>query len=109
MSEEAKKDTGITGDDKLVALLAYVLTPLAPIIILLMKDKKDRPFIRAHNAQALVWGILIVLISIVGVVCLFAPSLVMWAIGVYWGIKAYQGEHVNIPVITDLVKNQGWA
>ena len=109
MSEEAKKDTGITGDDKLVALLAYVLTPLAPIIILLMKDKKDRPFIRAHNAQALVWGILIVLISIVGVVCLFAPSLVMWLIAVYWGIKAYQGEHVNIPVITDLVKNQGWA
>ena len=37
MSEEAKNDTGITGDDKLVALLAYVLTPLAPIIILLMK------------------------------------------------------------------------
>ena len=49
------------------------------------------------------------LVSVVGVVCLFAPSLVMWLIGVYWGIKAYQGEHVNIPVITDLVKNQGWA
>jgi len=109
MSEEAKNDTGITGDDKLVALLAYVLTPLAPIIILLMNDKKSRPFIRAHNAQALVWGILIVLVSVVGVVCLFAPSLIMWLIGVYWGIKAYQGEHVNIPVITDLVKNQGWA
>ena len=109
MSEEAKNDTRITGDDKLVALLAYVLTPLAPIIILLMKDKKSRPFIRAHNAQALVWGILNVLISVVGVVCLFAPSFIMWAIGVYWGIKAYQGEHVNIPVITDLVKNQGWA
>ena len=109
MSEEAKNDTGITGDDKLVALLAYVLTPLAPIIILLMNDKKSRPFIRAHNAQALVWGILIVLVSVVGVVCLFAPSLIMWLIGVYWGIKAYQGEQVNIPVITDLVKNQGWA
>jgi len=109
MSEEAKNDTGITGDDKLVALLAYVLTPLAPIVILLMSDKKSRPFIRAHNAQALVWGILIVLVSVVGVVCLFAPSFIMWLIGVYWGIKAYQGEHVNIPVITDLVKNQGWA
>ena len=109
MSEEAKNDTGITSDDKLVALLAYVLTPLAPIVILLMNDKKSRPFIRAHNAQALVWGILIVLVSVVGVVCLFAPSFIMWLIGVYWDIKAYQGEHVNIPVITDLVKNQGWA
>ena len=35
MSEEPKADTGVTGDDKLVSLLAYVLTPLAPIIILL--------------------------------------------------------------------------
>ncbi|MEE9216008.1 MAG: DUF4870 domain-containing protein [Anaerolineales bacterium] len=109
MSEEPKADTGVTSDDKLVALLAYVLTPLSPIIILLMEDKKSRPFIRAHNAQALIWGILIVLVSIVGVICLFVPSFLMWAIGVYWGIKAYQGEHVNIPVITDFVKNQGWA
>ena len=49
MSEEAKNDTGITGDDKLVALLAYGLTPLVPVIILLMQDKKSRPFIRAHK------------------------------------------------------------
>jgi len=115
MSEEAKNDTGITGDDKLVALLAYVLTPLAPIIILLMSDKKSRPFIRAHNAQALLWGILIMIVGIVGgipvvTLCVVLPvSFIMWLIGVYWGIKAYQGEHVNIPVITDLVKNQGWA
>jgi hypothetical protein len=43
----------VTSDDKLWSLLAYVLTPLVPIIILLMEDKKNRPFIRAHNAQAL--------------------------------------------------------
>ena len=109
MSEEPKEDTGVSSDDKLVTLLAYVLTPLAPIVILLMEDKRSRPFIRAHNAQALIWGILIVAVSIVGVVCLFVPSFLMWAIGVYWGIKAYQGEYVNIPVITDLAKNQGWA
>ena len=109
MSEEPKQDTGVTSDDKLVALLAYVLTPLAPIIILLLEDKKSRPFIRAHNAQALLWGILLVVVSIPSSICLFVPSLVLWAIGVYWGIKAYQGEYVNIPVITDLVKNQGWA
>ncbi len=109
MSEEPKETSGITSDDKLVALLAYVLTPLAPIIVLLMEDKKSRPFIRAHNAQALIWGLLLVLVSIPSSLCLFAPSLILWAIGVYWGIKAYQGEHVNIPVITDLTKNQGWA
>ena len=51
-----------TSDDKLWALLAYVLTPIVPIIILLMEDKKNRPFIRAHNAQALAWG----LVNLVG-------------------------------------------
>jgi uncharacterized protein len=48
--------TDITNDDKLWSLLAYVLTPIVPIIILLMEDKKNRPFIRAHNAQALSTG-----------------------------------------------------
>src|ERR1700694_770313 len=47
----------VTSDDKLWAALAYVFTPIVPIIILLMADKKDRPFIKAHNFQALVWGV----------------------------------------------------
>ena len=102
-------DTGITSDDKLWALLAYVLTPVLPIIILLMADKKDRPFIRAHNIQALIWGAINSVVAVVGSICLFVPSLILWAIGVYWGIKAYQGEYVNIPVITNFVKGQGWA
>jgi uncharacterized membrane protein len=103
----------VTSDDKLWALLAYILTPIVPIIILLMEDKKNRPFIRAHNAQALAWGVVnIVLGSILSTVLFFCfglPWLVLWAIGVFWGIKAYQGEMVNIPVITDFVRKQGWA
>jgi hypothetical protein len=43
----------VTNDDRLWAFLAYILSPLVPIIILLMVDKKDRPFIRAHNMKAL--------------------------------------------------------
>ena len=47
----------VTSDDKLWAALTYVFTPLVPIVILLLEDKKDRPFIKAHNMQALVWGV----------------------------------------------------
>ncbi len=108
-----EQSNGITNDDKLWALLAYVLTPLVPIIIMLMEDKKDRPFIRAHNAQALVWGLFNVVVgsvlSTVLIFCLGAPWFLIWAIGVYWGIRAYQGQYVSIPVVTDFVKNQGWA
>ena|SRR5689334_25427172 len=103
----------VTSDDKLWALLAYVLSPIVPIIILLMEDKKNRPFIKAHNMQALIWGLVNLVLGTIlsGVLffCFGAPSIIIWAIGVYWGYQAYQGKLVNIPVITDLVKNQGWA
>ena len=112
MAQKAPSSS-VSSDDRLWAALAYVFTPLVPIILLLIEDKKNRPFIKEHNAQALVWGIVtIVLGSILSTVlffCLGLPWLILWGIGVYWGIQAYGGKSVNIPVITDLVKNQGWA
>jgi uncharacterized membrane protein len=103
----------VTSDDKLWALLAYVFTPIVPIIILLMQDKKNRPFIRAHNAQALAWGIFNVvggtILSSVLFFCFGLPSILIWAVGIYWGIQAYNGKMVEIPVISNFVKNQGWA
>ncbi len=103
----------VTSDDKLWALLAYALSPIVPVIILLMEDKKNRPYIRAHNAQALAWGLVNIVIgtilSVVLFFCFGAPSLIIWVIGLYWGIQAYNGKYVKIPVITDFVKQQGWA
>jgi uncharacterized protein len=103
-------DTGPSSDDRLWVLLAYVLTPLIPLIILFMEDKKTRPFIKAHNAQAMVWGVLSVVIGMpLSSVTCGLSSLIMWLIAVYWGYQGYQGQTVEIPVITDFVKNQGWA
>jgi uncharacterized protein len=99
----------VTQDDKLWAALAYVFSPLVPIILMLMEEKKNRPFIRAHNAQALAVGVvMIVLVPIIATVTLGCGS-VLWLIMFYWAYKAYQGEMVNIPVVTDFVKAQGWA
>jgi uncharacterized membrane protein len=101
----------VTSDDKLWALLAYILAPIVPIIVLLMEDKKNRPFIKAHNVQALAFSI--VFYVIVAVTSPFLVGLCIWPIGfiveIYWGIKAYQGNMVTIPFLTDFVKNQGWA
>jgi uncharacterized membrane protein len=103
----------VTSDDKLWALLAYILSPLVPIIILLMEDKKNRPFLKAHNVQALVFGIAyIVLGSIVALFTFgFGSCLIplLWILTIYWGIQAYQGKYVTIPVITNFVTKQGWA
>ena len=100
-----------TSDDKLWAALAYLLTPLIPIILLLMEDKKNRPFIKEHNVQALVWGLVAIVISFVLTGTLIL-ACVAWAVFIpqlIWAYQAYQGKSVNIPVITNLVKNQGWA
>ncbi|MBN2500233.1 MAG: DUF4870 domain-containing protein [Anaerolineales bacterium] len=100
-----------SSDDKLWAALGYVFTPLIPIIILLLEDKKNRPFIRAHNAQALAWGVVFYLISsllsfaVIGL-CLIPIG---WLLQLWWAYKAYQGELIEIPVITNFVKGQGWA
>ena len=103
----------VTSDDKLWAFLAYIFTPITPIIILLMADKKDRPFIKAHNVQALIWGLINLvggtILSSVLFFCFGLPSILIWAVGVYWGYQAYQGKMVTIPMLTDFVKNQGWA
>ncbi|OGO21832.1 MAG: hypothetical protein A2Y54_09245 [Chloroflexi bacterium RBG_16_51_16] len=92
-----------TSDDRLWALLAYIFSPLVPIIIMLMSDKKDRPFIKAHNMQALVLGIVTVITST------FCIGILVWFYQIYCGIQAYQGKLVEIPLITNLVKGQGWA
>lgn len=99
----------VTSDDRLMAALAYVFAPLVPIIFLFLDDKKNRPFIKAHNVQALVLGvIMIILVPIIATVTLGCGSI-LWLLMVWFAYKAYKGEYVNIPVITDFVKNQGWA
>jgi uncharacterized protein len=103
----------VTSDDKLWALLAYLFTPLVPVIILLMEDKKNRPYLKAHNIQALVFGLVYwVLGSLIAVFTLGIGSCLiplLWILAIYWGIQAYQGKYVTIPVITNFVKKQGWA
>jgi uncharacterized membrane protein len=101
----------VTDDDRLWAALALALTPITPIIILLMSDKKERPFIKAVNMPALIWGIAIQVLTwalsflFVGI-CI---GLAGFAIQLYWAWQAYQGKTVTIPVLWDLAKNQGWA
>ena len=93
----------VTSDDKLWAALTYVFSPIVPIILMLMEDKKNRPFIKAHNVQALILGIITVVTS--G----FCIGILVWFYQLYLAYQAYQGKTVEIPVITKLCKDQGWA
>jgi uncharacterized membrane protein len=101
MSQEPMSD--VTPDDKLWAALAYVIPVIIPIVLLLMADKKDRPFIKAHNIQALILGILVYVLSFACV------GILVWVYMLYLAYQAYQGKIVEVPVITSFCKNQGWA
>jgi uncharacterized membrane protein len=113
MTDQPTGGTGMSGevtsDDKLWAALAYVFSPLVPIILMLMEDKKNRPYIRSHNAQALVMGIVMIIVVPVCATFTFGCGAIVWFIMAYWAYLAYQGKPVNIPVVTDFCKNQGWA
>ncbi len=103
MSDQFAAAPEATSDDKLWALLSYIFSPLIPIILLLMADKKERPFIKAHLIQSLILGIVTVITSS------FCIGILVWIYAIYCGFQAYGGKMVNIPVITDLCKKQGWA
>jgi uncharacterized membrane protein len=115
--EQQVQDPNITSDDKTWALLCYLFGVIFPIIILFIEDKKKRPFLKAHYPQALAYWIVVVVLSfILGLVTFFIAGaggicvgVLAWIPAIIWGIKAYNGEYVNIPLITDFVKKQGWA
>ena len=96
MSQEPMSD--LTSDDKLWAALGYAIPVIALVIILLMPDKKDRPFIKAHNTQALVLGI------ITAVTSAFCVGILVWFYALYCAYQAYQGNLVEIPIISGMVK-----
>jgi uncharacterized membrane protein len=97
----------VTDDDRLWAALAWIpispLWPIIAIILLLMPEKQERPFIKYHAILALITGVVGILLSFlcVGVIILIAMF--------YYAFKAYQGERVNIPVLTEFAENQGWV
>ncbi len=105
-------NSDVTSDDKLWAALGYPIA-LVAIIVLLMDEKKARPFIKFHAVQSLAANVAFFIVSVVlstvtlgfGGICV--PLL--WFVFLYWAYKAYQGEYVEIPVVTNFIKKQGWA
>lgn len=102
MSQAPMSD--VTQDDKLWAMLGYII-PLIAIVVLFMEDKKNRPYVKFNAVQSIVATVALTIISTVTLGCGGILFLVMF----YWAYQAYQGQDVRIPVISDFIRNQGWA
>jgi len=95
----------ITQDDKLWGLLSWLLWPVA-IIVLLMEDKKGRPFLKYNAVLSLAMAVVITILGTITVGCL---ALVGAIYVIVLAFQTYQGQWVNVPVLSDFVKKQGWV
>lgn len=99
----------LTSDDKLWAALSYVFAPIVGIIVLLMEDKKARPFIKFNAVQSIAVSIVLFIVVPIIAVPTFGCGAILYFIMFWWAYQAYQGQTVKIPVISDFIRNQGWA
>ncbi len=102
----------ITSDDKLWSALGYPI-PIIPIIVLLMEDKKNRPFIKYHAVQSLVFNVVLwVVIMIITAVTLGFGGLcapLIWLVSLWPAWEAYNGKYIELPVISNFIKGQHWV
>lgn len=108
MNEKAA-EFDITNDDRLWAALSWIpvspLWPIVSILALLMDDKQGRPFVRYHAIISLITGIALIPLSIV--TCGLAA--LVYLVFFYWAYRAYQGQMVEIPLVSEWARQQGWV
>jgi len=110
-------------NDRLWAALSYIFTPLVPIIVLAMDDTKNKPYPRYHAVQALglfgamfLFWILASVVFVCGSLVTFGLlGCVLWILfflpiipALYYAYLAYTGKPFDIPMVTNLMIQQGW-
>jgi uncharacterized membrane protein len=98
-------DPNVTQDDKLWALLSWLIWPVA-VVVLFMEDKKVRPFIKYNAVLALAFTVVMYIVGTITAGCLLVVG------GIYaivLAIQSFQGQWVKVPMLTDFIKKQGWV
>ena len=111
--EETQSTEGdVTDNDKLLAALSYPV-PIVAIVILLSETNKARPFQQYHAVQALAFWVVLTVVGIVlSVVTLGFGTLclpILWLVSLWPAYESYQGKYMQMPVITDFIRKQGWV
>ena len=118
MSQAPMSDE-ITSDDKLWSALGYII-PLIALIVLFIEDKKKRPFIKYHAVQSLALAVVLFVITFI-VGCILAAITffiagsggllagALWLVVLWPAYEAYNGKYVELPMITNFIRQQGWV
>ncbi len=99
----------VTSNDRTWAALSWIpITPLWPIlaiVALLMEDTKNRPFVRYHAITSIATGIVAAVLTIITL----GLGAIIFLVFFYWAYKAYQGEMVEVPLVSNFVRSRGWV
>ncbi len=124
----AEPVTESTSDDRLMAMLAWasmvlLQLPLVSVIQLLSTSSKNRPFQRHHAVSSLLFyaaagvyeilaGIAYVILGVItlgiGFACLWVIFFVPHLLALYYALQAYNGKRVELPILSDFARKQGW-
>jgi uncharacterized membrane protein len=99
----------LTSNDKLLAAISYPI-PIVGIVILVSESMKSKPFLKFHAVQSIAVGIIVFAIGLIlsATVILACLAPVVWLATLYPAYKAYQGELLELPMLTSFLKNQHW-
>ncbi|MBN2471581.1 MAG: hypothetical protein JXN59_12735 [Anaerolineae bacterium] len=96
----------VTDDERLWAMLCWIqimgVWPLISLLALILENTRHSAYIRYHAMLSLVLGIALIPVTIL--TC--GLGAVLYLGYFYWAIKAYQGEWVRIPVVSNWVQPQ---
>ena len=114
----------INDNDKLMAALSYFLSPIVPVIVLLVDTMKVRPYQKYHALQSLGLFVAALLYSVIACIVFTACTAVtmgilgicLWVLFllpaipfIYYTIIAYtRAQYFEIPFITKFMVQQGW-
>ncbi len=99
-------NSDLTQDDKLWALLSWIFWPVA-LVMLLIDEKKNRPFIKYNAVLSLSLSVIAWGSSVIGIGLCLGPLAFIYSIVL--GIQSFQGQWVKVPVLTDFAKKQNWV
>lgn len=109
-------------NDRLMGALAYIVAVILPLIVLFSETGKLRPFQRYHAIQSLalsvvavMWTLLVFIASLIASAACPPLGCILWvlylapAVPVIWAAyHAYNGEWVEIPGLTQFLRDQNW-
>jgi uncharacterized membrane protein len=127
---ESALTTGVTSssDDRLLGGLIWLSMvllqlPLLSVVLLLIEPNKHNRFQRYHSVSSLIFwaaaliyeGLATIVFAVLSIISLGCLAICGWviffvphALALYYALKAYHGEEVQIPFVTDFARRQGW-